>query len=281
MMFKLLICTDLDRTLLPNGAQPESSKARPCFSKLVSRAEITLVYVSGRDRVLVEEAITRYSLPVPDYVIGDVGTSIYRVDKKKEWVHQPDWEDKIAQDWKGKNNETLKNALSSITELRLQEIEKQNRYKLSYYVKLSENREELSHSINEKLNAIDVYTRLIWSIDESRGIGLLDILPLSASKLHAIEAVMQNNNFDYSNTVFCGDSGNDLEVLASRVNAVLVANSQPDVKQQAKQLSEKNGYLDQLYIAKGGFSEMNGNYSAGMLEGIAFFYPETIKWMEL
>lgn len=29
MTESLLICTDLDRTLIPNGPQPESSEARP------------------------------------------------------------------------------------------------------------------------------------------------------------------------------------------------------------------------------------------------------------
>ncbi|MCI5126782.1 MAG: haloacid dehalogenase, partial [Candidatus Electrothrix sp. AR5] len=31
---KLLVCTDLDRTLLPNGPQPESPGARPAFAAL-------------------------------------------------------------------------------------------------------------------------------------------------------------------------------------------------------------------------------------------------------
>lgn len=49
-MNRLLICTDLDRTLIPNGPQPESPKARALFRRLVSREEVTLAYVSGRHR---------------------------------------------------------------------------------------------------------------------------------------------------------------------------------------------------------------------------------------
>ena len=30
----LLLCTDLDRTLLPNGEQPESPQARTLFARL-------------------------------------------------------------------------------------------------------------------------------------------------------------------------------------------------------------------------------------------------------
>ena len=58
MSERLLICTDLDRTLLPNGVQPESPGARRRFAALASRPEVTLVYVTGRHRALVEQAIS-------------------------------------------------------------------------------------------------------------------------------------------------------------------------------------------------------------------------------
>ena len=84
MLKRILICTDLDRTLLPNGKQPESPGARAAFTRLVSRPEVTLAYVSGRHRSLVEDAIMEYGLPLPDWVIGDVGTTIYHV-RTGEW----------------------------------------------------------------------------------------------------------------------------------------------------------------------------------------------------
>ncbi|MEJ2621733.1 MAG: haloacid dehalogenase, partial [Candidatus Thiodiazotropha sp.] len=34
MSVKLLLCTDLDRTLIPNGSQPESAGAREAFKQL-------------------------------------------------------------------------------------------------------------------------------------------------------------------------------------------------------------------------------------------------------
>ncbi|MDD5412287.1 MAG: HAD family hydrolase, partial [Methylobacter sp.] len=95
MIKRILICTDLDRTLLPNGRQPESPDARATFSRLVSRPEVTLAYVSGRHRELVENAIHDYRLPLPDWVIGDVGTTIFQVGDQ-EWRHWPEWEQTIA-----------------------------------------------------------------------------------------------------------------------------------------------------------------------------------------
>ena len=124
-----------------------------------------------------------------------------------------------------------------------------------------------------------VKANLIWSVDDPEGVGLLDILPARASKYHAVEALMKLRGFTYDNTVFCGDSGNDIEVLASPIPAVLVANGQPDVRELARRLADEMGHGDRLYIARGNFMGMNGNYSAGMLEGIAHYHPQTLDWM--
>ena len=279
MTDKLLVCTDLDRTLIPNGPQSESPGAREHFARLAAHAEVTLAYVSGRHRALVEKAITNYCLPKPDFVIGDVGTTIYHVGPEQQWIRQGAWEEEIAVDWAGKSHADIKLLLNGVKDLRLQERSKQNRYKLSYYVPLQSNRERLSSIINQRFEEKGIRASLIWSIDEPVGIGLLDILPARASKHHAIHALMRMHGFSYENTVFCGDSGNDLEVLASPIPAVLVANAQPVVREFALQRAETLGCERQLYIAKGGFMGMNGNYSAGMLEGIAYYHPQTLEWM--
>lgn len=62
----LLLCTDLDRTLLPNGEAPESPGARSHFRAFVAQAAITLVYVNGRHQGLVRSAIAEFALPPPD-----------------------------------------------------------------------------------------------------------------------------------------------------------------------------------------------------------------------
>jgi sucrose-6-phosphatase len=275
----LLICTDLDRTLIPNGPQSESPHAREHFAALAARPEVTVAYVSGRHRALVEKAIGNYSLPLPDFVVGDVGTTIYRVGAEQDWQRQTAWEAMIAQDWAGRSRTELKGLLQDLTDLRPQESAKQNDYKLSYYVPLHSDRDALSAVIRHRLGSAGVNASLIWSVDDPEGIGLLDILPARASKYHAVEALIQLHDFDYGNTVFCGDSGNDIEVLVSPIPAVLVANAQPDVRALARRLADEMGHGDRLYIARGEFMGMNGNYSAGMLEGIAHYHPRTVDWM--
>lgn len=279
MAGQLLICTDLDRTLLPNGPQPESPTARQHFAALVARPEVCLAYVSGRHRALVEQAITEYRLPLPDFVVGDVGSTIYHVGPTQEWRCQTAWEEEIARDWAGRSHDELQALLQGLPELRLQEAEKQNHYKLSYYLPLHSDRSALLARIRQRLDAIGVRANLIWSVDELQGIGLLDLLPARASKYHALEALMAMQGIDYAHTVFCGDSGNDMEVLVSPIPAVLVANAQPEVREAAQRLAAEAGHTAQLYLAQGDFMGMNGNYSAGMLEGIAHYQPQARAWM--
>ncbi|MFZ4666042.1 MAG: haloacid dehalogenase, partial [Prochlorotrichaceae cyanobacterium] len=47
---------------------------------------------------------------------------------------------------------------------------------------------------------------------------------------------------------------------------------------QIQTQAQKN--TNRLYLARGGFLGMNGNYSAGILEGIAHYHPDTQQWME-
>lgn len=273
MSERLLICTDLDRTLIPNGPQPESAEARKRFAALAARPGITLAYVSNRHRALIEDALVTYRLPTPDFVIGDGGTTICRVGKELAWTHLDAWEERVALDWGGHTHGELRALLKDIPALRLQERNRQGRLKLGFYLPLYAEIDELSAAIHARLDPLGIRISLVWSVDDIADVGLLDVLPAGASRLRAIEALMRELGFSAADTVFCGDSGNDLEVLASRIPAVLVANSRPDVQDLALELAAEAGTLAQLYIAEGGFLGMNGNYAAGMLEGIAHFHP--------
>lgn len=79
--------------------------------------------------------------------------------------------------------------------------------------------------------------------------------------------------------MFSGDSGNDLPVLASPVQSVLVANATEAIRTRAIRLAAEQDTSEALYIARGGFLGMNGNYSAGILEGFVHFIPQATEWM--
>ena len=91
---------------------------------------------------------------------------------------------------------------------------------------------------------------------------------------------MAEEGYTLENTVFAGDSGNDLPVLTSPIHSVLVANATNEVRQQALQMAIAQGTQDALYLAHGTLLDMNGNYSAGILEGCVHYLPHTRDWIE-
>jgi sucrose-6F-phosphate phosphohydrolase len=271
---KILICSDLDRTLIPNGSQEESAPARPVLRQLAEHTGICLAYVSGRDRKLIIDAIEEFYLPMPDFAIGDVGTTLYRV-IDGDWQLSEDWGDEIAQDWNGLSRERLAKLFEDRKELRLQEPEKQNQYKLSFYTDQDVAQPQLIKHIRLTLAEKGVRASVIWSVDEISANGLLDILPARASKLQAIRFLMQQEQFSADRTVFAGDSGNDLDVLTSGLQAILVKNATDEVRREATETLSRQRLGNCLYLPEGSFYGMNGNYAAGLIEGLVHFIPET------
>ncbi|MFA6259277.1 MAG: HAD-IIB family hydrolase [Candidatus Peribacteraceae bacterium] len=275
----ILIASDLDRTILPNGPQTESPGARPRLCALAQRPEVELVYVSGRGKTLLQEAVTQYAVPLPRYAIGDVGTTIFL--PQADWQPLDEWQAVIAQDWNGRTYADLQSLLKNIPELCLQEAEKQNTFKLSYYAHTDTDVAALRAAVQQQLEPAGVHASLIWSIDEIAQTGLFDVLPARATKAHAVTFLRTHLGYSEGASVFCGDSGNDLPALTSGMQAVLVANARDDVKKEALDILREKDAEQKLYIAYGGFLGMNGNYSAGVLEGVAHFFPHTIDWMRV
>jgi len=273
------LCTDMDRTVIPNGMQAEDTQARRRFRDFCSSPDVTLVYVTGRHRALVREAITEYALPEPDYVITDVGTRIYRVAGDR-WYPLEHWENEIERDWNGRSHGELMQLLAPVGELLLQEDSKQNTHKLSYYLPLHCDHERVMAETERLLEAEGVEASLIWSIDEPENIGLLDVLPRNATKLHAIEFIYHELGYGLEEVLFAGDSGNDLPVLSSEVRSVLVANADKGVQEAAQRLAAEHGHADALYLAKERGLGMNGNYAAGVLQGVWHFLPAFRELLE-
>ncbi len=280
MSYKLLLCTDMDRTIIPNGHQPEHPDARVQFRRLCNLPEIILAYVTGRHLQLVEKAIENYNLPEPDFAITDVGTKIYKK-SCDSWISILQWQKQIAKDWQGKTHNQLQQALIGLSDLNLQENTKQNDYKLSYYLPLNADPVRIEQQAGQILAELGVDASLIMSIDEAKQVGLLDVLPKNATKLHAIRFLQQYLDLAQEETIFCGDSGNDLPVLGSPMRSVLVANAHRDIKKQSRELAEKNGSKGSLYLAEDNSFTLGGNYSAGVLQGIAFYEPEIIKKLKI
>ena len=280
-MKTILLCSDLDRTLIPNGAEPESRQARPLFYQLAAYPNLRLAYVTGRDKNLVKQAIGDYGLPEPEFVIGDVGTTLYHV-RGNRWQLNDAWQREIGRDWHGQGHDDITALMADMAgaDLQLQPPEKQNRYKISYYTDPAVDSQGLRDRISGRLGDHGIPANLIWSRDDGRHQGLLDILPRRANKVRAIRFLMAAEKIEADLTVFAGDSGNDLDALTSGLQAVLVKNAAADVRQSAIDHVSKDGRQELLYLAKGDFYGLNGNYAAGVLEGLVHFFPETLDLLK-
>jgi sucrose-6-phosphatase len=268
---RILLFTDMDRTIIPNGAEEESPEARPLFRSLAMHPSIVLVYASGRSRPLIEEAIEEYDLPIPDYAIGDVGTTVYETGK--EWSPVDEWEKIIAEDWHGKSHGDIVQLLHCLEELQLQESYQQNKFKVSYYTPSGMDSDALVSKINSLLEQANINASIVWSVDEAKDIGLVDVLPRRATKNEACHFLIEKLDFSQANSVYAGDSGNDLAPLTSGMQAVLVKNARDEVKTRAREMTVEKDIRPRLYIAKGGLFGMNGNYAAGVLEGLIHHIP--------
>ncbi len=270
---RLLLCTDMDRTVIPNGSQPEHPAAREQFRAFCLQPEVRLAYVTGRHLQLVQQAIADYALPEPDYAITDVGSKLYQC-SDGDWFEMELWEEQIATDWRGKSHAQLEQALRPISALTLQEQKKQNRFKLSYYLPLDADQDRVMQRMQDRLAELDVAASLIWSVDEPKQIGLLDVLPQTATKRHGLQFLQQQLGYTHDEVLFAGDSGNDLPVLGSSVCSVLVANASEEVKQLACKMASRSGHADSLYLAQQSGFSLGGNYAAGVLQGVWHFHPE-------
>lgn len=263
----------MDRTVIPNGMQKEAKDARKKFTDFCRLPSVSLVYVTGRHLTLMCQAIEEYQLPQADYAITDVGTRIYH-HKHNQWHPIAAWEKEIDQDWHKVEPKQIHGLLGSILGLSLQEVEKQNPHKISFYIDLQQlDEQQCLSEVKKQLAPLNITTNLIWSVDETSNTGLLDILPSRANKRHAIEFLQQYLGYQAEEIIFAGDSGNDLEVLISPIQSVLVANATTELKKQALAFADQQGTKQQFYQATN-TNHDNGNYSAGVLQGVVHFLPK-------
>jgi len=257
----MIVATDLDRTLIPNGKE-EYDGTLAEFFELYSKVKFTLVYVSGRNLYLLDEAVSEYGISYPDWFIAEVGTRIYGREGAR-LVKDEGWSAEIAEKSPEWNWTRVKNAIGNENVLTLQEGWKQNEYKLSYYLDdFGKKENELKH-IRDTLKSLGVDADVIYSVDEIAGRGLIDVIPRSATKVMALEYIRKKLGAEMGEVIYCGDSGNDLLPLMYGYKAILVKNAREEIKEAVRGESR-------VYIAKG-LGRWNGNYVSGILEGLKHY----------
>lgn len=260
-----IVSTDLDRTLLPDGDE-EYDGTLPVFKKIVQKDKFKLIYITGRTLKQIKEAIYKYDIPWPDHILTNVGSRIYDFDRKKRKFNiDKNWFRMIKTCNPAWDKKEMKKSLKGIDGLKLQEKSKQDKFKLSYYVDL-EKEEEVLKKVKKQLKGFR-RIRTIYSVDYPEPRGLLDIMTKKGNKKGALDYVLDKMNASSKEVIYCGDSGNDLSLLTSKYNSVVVANSPENVKEEAK---KKKPNKSKLYISKKQ-KELNGNYVSGILQGLIYF----------
>lgn len=262
-----ILATDLDRTLLPNGSWESDAKAISLFNHLTERNDVLVVYVTGRNIALTEQAINQFGVRYPNVLCGDVGTSIRKYENGG-WVFDDGWVEHVTRESPRWDAVAIRDAVAGVDGLREQEAEHLNPFKQSYYVEHEKNKQilnEVDALVKGKFDEVIVY-----SFDSQDGKGLLDFLPASATKQTALEYVAEEYGAAKEDVVFCGDSGNDIFPLTAGFCGVLVRNADEQLVKNVKEAMSQNPKL-KVYFAKGGFRGLNGYYTSGVIEG-AYHY---------
>jgi mannosylfructose-6-phosphate phosphatase len=208
-----LIVSDLDGTLLGD------EKALRGFAEWADsrRDFVQLAYASGRLFESVKESIETKPLPVPDAIIGAVGTNIYAYPSGELFVA---WHRQIGNDW---NAERVRDILSDFQGLQLQPEDCQARYKVSYYYHDAD--AEDIQRLRRRLKEAAIEAEVIYSSKRD-----LDVLPAGADKGAAVVFLARTWNLDHKNVIVCGNSGNDRSMFEHGFRGIVVANAHHELR---------------------------------------------------
>ncbi|MCA9007172.1 MAG: HAD-IIB family hydrolase [Planctomycetaceae bacterium] len=258
-----VLATDLDGTLIPLNQDPQNQSDLHVLTEQFQARGNSLIFVTGRHFESVSQAINDFQLPVPEWIICDVGTSIFQRQESGEFTLVTAYQDYQDQIITAMSIDTLREQLATIDGLRLQEAVKQGRFKLSFYAD-ADQLETLVDRVQDLLTETDAPYSIIHSVDPFNGDGLIDLLPATVSKALALEWWTRNHNYNPANIVFSGDSGNDLAALTAGYRTILVGNADRQLAQRVFNLHQSSGWKNRLYLAK-------GTATSGVLEGCRWF----------
>jgi sucrose-6F-phosphate phosphohydrolase len=232
-----LLVSDLDNTLL--GDDDDLGAFSKWFE--AERDQFRLVYTSGRFVESIMGSIERNGLPMPDAVVGGVGTEIYDVLAARRIVTWPP----SVFEW---NPYLVRSIGESFRELALQPEHFLSHYKVSFYGR------DLDQSFLDHLmlhmTSAGLRINMIYSSRRD-----LDILPAESSKREAAAFLANRWQIDTERIIVAGDSGNDADMFRAEYRGIIVGNAQPELK-----------FLKspRIYHAK-------SKFAGGVLEGLRYW----------
>lgn len=242
-----VLATDLDGTFIPLPDRADNQAALETLRQARAQNRLGLVFATGRHFESARDALARHALPVPDWIVCDVGTSIYRRDGNGFAPYAP-FEARLAEQTHGADRDAVETLLAELDGLTLQAPERQGRFKISYD-STANAAERLAALANRRLRDASLPYECLASIDPFRNHGLLDVLPAGASKADALIWLATHADFIPDEVVFAGDSGNDFAALACGFRAIVVANAPAGLADEARCELARRGLERRLFQA--------------------------------
>lgn len=241
-----MLATDMDGTLL---GHKQGLKALTQW--LAENRHYLFVVATGRSAREALAELEAWSIPRPDMLVADVGSSMYRFDEQGALQDMSEWQAEFVQNWRRELCQELLDACPALT---LQPEHNQSPYKLSYFVRDNhgDGTTGTDNPICSDLERMLAVAGLAARVVCSHG-NLLDVLPSNGGKSGAVEFIRRQHNIDRQQVVAAGDSGNDLDLLQEAGFGIVVANHTPE-------LAALTG-REHIYWARSGSA-------AGVLEGL-------------
>lgn len=236
---KIALVSDIDNTLIG-----DKNNLQILITWLRNNAgDMVFGVATGRPLESAVEILKKNRVPFPDVLITSVGSEI---NYGSELTPDNGWANHIRHQWR---RDDLANAMRDIPGVKLQKPENQREFKISYIADPA-----LIPSVEiiyQHLQALNLQAQVIYSHNE-----FLDILPMRASKGHAIRYLAYKWGLPLKQFLVAGDSGNDSEMLIGDTLAVVVGN-------HSSELEHLRG-LEQVYFAQ-------KDYAGGILEGLEHY----------
>ncbi|MGJ8623107.1 MAG: HAD-IIB family hydrolase [Yoonia sp.] len=204
-----VLATDLDGTFL-GGTADQRKGLYDWIEK--NRQTVGLIFVTGRDPGFIHEIVRKQGVPQPDYVIGDVGTTIATMDDNQHVSPITALEQHIADGWID-NGPKAQFVLNGAPGLKLQST--LFRYRLSYDMDPA----TFDPATIEKVEALG----LDAIVSDNR---FFDVLPKGVSKGPSLLQLMDHLNVKKERVLVAGDTMNDLSMLQTGLPAVAVGGSE-------------------------------------------------------
>lgn len=207
---RFVLATDLDGTFL-GGTE---AARRHLYQWIEAhRDSVGLIFVTGRDPAFIMEMCREQGLPWPEFVVGDVGTTIAEVTPQGVIAPIHALEEDIARRWADRGS-AVREALEGHPGLTLQPTD--FRYRVSYDLD--------SAAYDPAAEARVAEMGLDWLISDNR---FFDVLPPEVSKGPSLRRLIAHLEVPEDRVLAAGDTLNDLSMLECGLKAVAVGNSEP------------------------------------------------------